>query len=241
MDTCRFRVANRDGSDQRVLVDMRSDAFDPEWAPDGRRLVFTSLDRGNWDVYVIDEDSRRIRQVTSHGADGSVSVVLARRAVDIFSSNRTGRYEVYRLPAEAHRDDDAVQVTRGGGLAGVESFDGRYLVYELNQNGNPAMASDTPLWRVALDGSDEPTQVLDAWGPRADKGWRLTENGIYFLINRPNFIVRYLDFKNGQASDVYRGIGGALYPSVSPDERTVLVAKEPLRTSELWLVENFRR
>ena len=188
MDTCRFRVANRDGSDQRVLVDMRSDAFDPEWAPDGRRLVFASLDRGNWDVYVIDEDSRRIRQVTSHGADGSVSVVLARRAVDIFSSNRTGRYEVYRLPAEAHRDDDAVQVTRGGGLAGVESFDGRYLVYELNQNGNPAMASDTPLLesRSGWPAMNRP-RCSTRGGPATDKGWRLTRKRDLLSHQSPQF------------------------------------------------------
>jgi Tol biopolymer transport system component len=233
-------MANRDGSDQRVLVDMKS-AFDPEWDPDGRYLLFTSLDHGKWDVFMIDVEGGHIRRITANGADDQYPSFSHDGRWIYFSSNRSGAYEVYKLSVDAQSDDDAIKVTRGGGLAGVESFDGRYLFYELNQNGNPAIASSTPLWRVALDGSDEPRQVLDAWGPRADKGWRLTPNGIYFLVSRPDFIVRYLDLASSEITDVFHGSGGALYPSVSPDEQTLLVAKEPFRASELWLLENFRR
>ena len=59
-----------------------------------------------------------------------------------FASPRTGREEVWRVPASGGA---AVQVTRDGGYTAFESEDGK-LYYNKSDN-------ETKLWRCNLDGS----------------------------------------------------------------------------------------
>ena len=94
-----------------------------------------------------------------------------------FASNRTGRSEVWRVPADGR---SAVQVTKQGGFAAFESPDGRFVYYAkgLNVSG---------LWRVASAAGEE-VPVLEF--PKAAilgllGRWR--RRGIYFVntVTRP--------------------------------------------------------
>jgi Tol biopolymer transport system component len=52
--------------------------------------------------------------------------LVGRRTVDYFDSDRTGEPQVWKIPEAG---GDAIQVTRDGGLAPVESPDRRFIYY----------------------------------------------------------------------------------------------------------------
>ena len=61
----QFQVATISLRDRVVKV-LTSDGKneDPSWAPDGRHLVFTSNRTGTQELFVVDVESGRIRQLT---------------------------------------------------------------------------------------------------------------------------------------------------------------------------------
>ncbi|MEA2368457.1 MAG: TolB protein [Thermoleophilaceae bacterium] len=58
-------VANPDGSDERLVAES-TDARNPAWSPDGRRIAFTARPDGNpFHIYVVNVKNGKIRQITS--------------------------------------------------------------------------------------------------------------------------------------------------------------------------------
>ena len=200
------------------------------WSPDGRLIVFDSLEReGGSKVYVVDASGGRPRRVSSATAD-ELNPSWSRDGKRIyFFSNRTGRNEIWRI---ALGGGAAERVTENGGFVAFESTDGRTLFY------NKSIAS--PLFARSLDGGSE-RQVLDhvAWSAFA-----VFEDGIYYL-GRPGadgkFPLQFHEFSTG-SSRLITTIEGPLqqFLSVSPDRRTFLFTRHSGAGSDLMLLENFR-
>lgn len=58
-----YSVSPRDrGSPRQYTSEGRNE--DPSWAPDSRHLVFTSNRSGNWQLWVLDTETSRVRQLT---------------------------------------------------------------------------------------------------------------------------------------------------------------------------------
>jgi len=58
-----------DGSDQRRLTRSPAKDLDPDWSPDGSRLVFQSNRRDrNWDLYTILADGSGLERLTGSPA-----------------------------------------------------------------------------------------------------------------------------------------------------------------------------
>ena len=70
MTTSAIYLINLDGSG---LIKITSDAranFYPTWSPDRSQLAFSSNRDGDWDIYVMNADGSRVRQlVDSPGLD----------------------------------------------------------------------------------------------------------------------------------------------------------------------------
>ena len=131
----------------------------------------------------------------------------------------------------------AIQVTRGGGIIGEESWDGRYLYY--------AKPPDTGIWRLPIGGGEE-TEVIRGPIPGA-ADWALVRAGIYYDTvrrqgPRNEFTIQFFDFASRRTIQVFRQSGPSRYGSlaVSQDERWMLYGETPASQSELMLVENFR-
>ena len=64
-------VMNADGSDQRQVTRLGGANFAPYYAPDGRRILFSSNYRNprsrNFDLYLVNEDGTGLEQVTTNG------------------------------------------------------------------------------------------------------------------------------------------------------------------------------
>ena len=122
-------VANKDGSGRRAVTKgVHRPEGSPRWSPDGQRLAYDGLgDDGKRHVFTIDEAGGQIRvlsfergfnsQVPSWSRDGSGCH---------FESDRTGRSEVWRAPADGGA---AQQITTTGGGGPFESWDGRTLYF----------------------------------------------------------------------------------------------------------------
>ena len=94
----------------------------PRWSPDGRRIAFD----GQWGIHVIDVDGGPSRRVASDIPDGVVPSWSRDGQWIYFASARTGRSEVWKVPAAGGQ---AVRITRRGGFAAFESPDGKSLYY----------------------------------------------------------------------------------------------------------------
>ena len=205
----------------------------PRWSPDGRRIAFDGFSGSG--IHVIDVDGGPSRRVASEHSDGVVPSWSRDGQWIYFASPRTGRSEVWKVPAAGGQ---AVQITKRGGFAAFESQDGKSLYYAKGMNIGG-------LWSVAVKGGEE-APVLDFpkasfWGY-----WALVKTGIYFVNTeaRPQPALQFLSFAGRRVVQVatldrkpvpfVSGIG------VSPDGRWILYTQEDQRSSDIILVENFR-
>jgi Tol biopolymer transport system component len=205
----------------------------PRWAPDSRHVAFDSRPGEHSDIYVTLEGGPP-RRITSEGSDDVVPSWSTDGQWIYFSSNRTGRWEIWKTGAEG---GSAVQVTRHGGFGAFESRDGQFVYYAKGQNVGG-------LWSVRANGGDE-TLVMELpkagyWGY-----WALSDEGVYVVDTStlPHGIL-YLDLKTRRITriaDLATPAVAQYAPglAVSADGRKILYAQEDHLNSDLVLVENF--
>jgi Tol biopolymer transport system component len=206
----------------------------PRWSPDGRSIAFDSQAAdANWDVWTIGVDGSGLRRVTRDSADK----ILASWSRDgrwiYFSSNRTGRYEIWRVAAAGGAEE---QVTHEGGWMPFESLDGRTLYYKRAGNDGPLLARPTA-------GGEERTIIA------CIAGYAVGPEGVFHLDcrtptteDRSQRTLRHWDARTGQdrqlatldtRDDVVLGL------SASPDGRSILYT-HVTASEDLMMIENFR-
>jgi Tol biopolymer transport system component len=214
-----------------VQLTSSGSAGTPRWSPDGRRIAFDA--QGG--IHVIDVDGGRSRRVASEHFDGVVPSWSRDGQSIYFASPRTGRSEVWKVPAAGGQ---AVQITKRGGFAAFESQDGKSLYYAKGMN-------ITGLWSVAVNGGEE-APVLEFpkasfWGY-----WALVETGIYFVNPDvgPQPALQFLNFAERRVVHIAtldrKPVPFLPGIAVSPDGRRILYTQEDHRSSDIMLVENFR-
>jgi Tol biopolymer transport system component len=208
--------------------------FRARWSSDGRRLAFHWADEVSNDVYLVEADGGRPRRLTHEPSDDYPASWSRDGNWIYFGSDRSGRKQIWKVPADG---GEAVQVTRGGGFYGEESWDGRYLYF--------FRFVDAPVWRVPVGGGEETV----VWGEGTWNDFALSRNGIYLGSRRPGaagrsetYTIRYFDLESGEVTEVFREEGPFhhLWLAVSPDEEWMLFSRNPYERSELMLVENYR-
>jgi len=205
----------------------------PRWSPDGQQIAFDSFD-SDVDIFVIDSQGGSPRRLTSEPSY-DVTPSWSRDGHWVyFASNRTGRNEVWKMPATG--GSSAVQVTHQGGFAAFESPDGSFLYY--------AKGLEVPgLWRIPTNGGEE-TEVISSleagyWGY-----WAVVENGIYYLDTAAKPGINFFDLTTQRTTRVFdlenapARYGPGL--AISPDKKTILYTQLDVLNSDIILVENFR-
>ena len=144
--------------------------------------------------------------------------------------NRTGRLEVWKVSAGG---GEAIQVTRNGGGAALESPDGKSIYYTKEM-----VSAD--LWKMPVSGGEE-SQVFPSV---ARDAFCLVKEGIYFIPGPGadrKFSIQFLSFATGKVKTVApMSAPPAEGLSVSPDGRSLLFSQFDEVGSDLMLVENFR-
>ncbi len=147
-----------------------------------------------------------------------------------FGSNRSGRFEVWKMPSEGGESN---QVTSDGGMAALESPDGRTLYYTKNDGADG-------IWKMPVEGGPEVQVVKAVWR----YNFAVTTKGIYYTPPRSangSSSVEFLDFKTGATTQIARIEKPVdLGLTVSPDEREVLFSQIDVSGTNLMTIENFR-
>jgi dipeptidyl aminopeptidase/acylaminoacyl peptidase len=198
----------------------------------------------NVDVYAISALGGPPRRLTTSPAIDATSSWSRDGRWIYFASNRSGGWQVWKVPSRGEEAGNARQVTHGGGFAALESTDGRHLYFTRQYSGT--LDQKTSLWRIPVDGGDEEV-VVGAYRSSAGS-WDLTAEGIYFVDQEPSssgtsWVVRLQAFGRRPATEVARlrhpPVLGGPAVSVSPDGRWMLSTQSE-GESDLMLVESFR-
>ncbi|HKF54065.1 MAG TPA: hypothetical protein VKJ45_01425, partial [Blastocatellia bacterium] len=208
------------------------DVTTPRWSPDSSRIAFDSNAEGEYDIWTIGADGGRPQRMTTHPAnDGNPSWSHDGRWI-YFDSARTGQQQVWKMPADG---GDAIQVTRDGGFAPLESPDGKFVYYLKG-------LLNTDVWRMSSDGI-QVARVLEGLSDYLNLA--VVESGLVF-VPRNTSSVQFLNSATGKI----RLLGKVDRPltllapygglAVSPDGRSILYTQYEQGGSELMLMENFR-
>ena len=225
-------VADSDGSHAVQVTSMGSGhTANPRWSLDGRTIVFNSWHPRS-DLYLLDVGSGSVKQLSADPAD-EVEPSWSRDGKWIYcASNRTGRLEVYRLPAGG---GPLTGLTHNGGGHAEESADQKWVYYAKDTN------FPTAIWRVPVDGGEE-ERVLS--GLTYTTNFAVIETGIYLLSpkqGRNGTTLEFYDFASGKRKtvttfDKRHSVGIAL----SPDQRYLLYSIVDRESTNLMLVDGFR-
>ncbi|HEY0761635.1 MAG TPA: protein kinase [Pyrinomonadaceae bacterium] len=121
------------------------------WVPDGR-IVYTSNESGNADIWITDPDGKNRQQLTANRGTNVSPVVTADGRYIVFVNWQDGRKNVWRMNVDG---SNPTQLTTGlsEGFPAL-SPDSRWVVYTSLDGTKPT------LWRVSIDGG-KPIQVTD--------------------------------------------------------------------------------
>ena len=227
-------ICDSSGSNpQQITSSGGRNAGSPRWSPDGRQIAFDSVVKGDSDIYIIDAEGGNPRRLTNEISDEDVPSWSHDGQWTYFASNRTGRWQVWKMPAGGGA---AVQVTSRGGALAFESPDGKFIYYS---------KFDGPgIWRVSVEGGQE-AAVVDSFNAGLGN-WAVVVDGIYFikLDSKAGAAIEFYNFETGQVNEV-AALGKVeiwtLGLAVSPDRKWLLYTRvDPGNTGNITIVENFR-
>lgn len=190
---------NADGSNPIKLTSFEGHAGTPRWSPDGKWIAFDNRPLTTSEIFVIDAEGRNLRPVTTGNYENLVPSWSRDGKSIYFASNRTGVLQIWRHELASGRE---TQVTRRGGFAGFESYDGKTLYF--------SKFDGAGVWSVPVTGGDElrltNSPHLGYWGHFA-----VVEDGIYlvdadakrgpsilYYSFRTRHLISVLTFKKGQ-------------------------------------------
>jgi Tol biopolymer transport system component/predicted Ser/Thr protein kinase len=212
----------------------------PSWSPDGQWVAFDAgPESGQMDIWTIRTDGSGLRQVTRDPSSEIVPSWSRDGRFIYYASNRTGRFEVWRVAAEGRSAEGGVQeqVTSEGGIVPVESVDGQTLYYQAAERG-ALLARPTSGGRPRTVLPCVPTMF----------SWAVGARGIVHVECGPpagplgvrQQTLRYLDLASGkdEALATVEGdwIGGL---SIAPDGKSLLYGRR-LASASLMMIDNFR-
>ncbi len=115
-------VADSDGYNPQVVARSRESLLSPSWSPDGRKIAYVSFESGNSAIYVQD--------ITT----GSRQLISARAKGINFTSDRSGRPQLYQMPASGGSAERITFQGQFNANASV-SYDGKQIAM-VQGNGN---------------------------------------------------------------------------------------------------------
>jgi Tol biopolymer transport system component/DNA-binding winged helix-turn-helix (wHTH) protein len=224
--------AKTDGSDPIQLTSLNASAGSPYWSHDGRRIVFDARVESFAHIYVMNAEGGEAHPLTS----GNYNDIVPSWSVDdrwiFFGSNRSGTWQVWKVPADGSGAPQ--QVTTEGGMVAVESEDGNWLYL--------THYAEAGLWKCPANGGPQ-RRIFD--GPPAGNlnYWTVGNDALYSLAQRgTQYTVERIDPATGRSQTVYT-LKHSPTPfaglSLTPDGKRLIFAELNQASSGLTLVDHF--
>jgi Tol biopolymer transport system component/predicted Ser/Thr protein kinase len=199
----------------------------PRWSPDGKYIAFDSRPEGHSDIHIVSAEGGTPRRLTTETSDDFVPSWSRDGRWVYFTSNRSGTFQIWKMPIQG---GSAVQVTKEGGYAAFESFDGKWVYYAKG-------AQDGGIWKTPVAGGKE-SLVIDVviyWGQLA-----LAAEGVYYnQSDSTGHYIKSLNYETGKITTVARLPHWPNYLTVSLDGRWLVYSIRQFE-GDIMLVENFR-
>jgi Tol biopolymer transport system component len=224
-------VCDADGGHPQQLTFMNvTMTAGARWSPDGQRLVFLSSKEGQQEVYLMGADGGKITRLTNNPAHDSAASWSRDGKWIYFTSNRSGRFEVWKMPPDPQ--GTAVQVTRNGGFAAIESTDGATLYFS---RGFARGSAHEILQMPAAGGQEVPLGIqINSWGD-----FEVTDRGIYYVPPRDSKVMFYSFATKSATTLTALEKRPAFGLTAAQDNSSVLYTQFDSESSELVMIENF--
>jgi serine/threonine protein kinase len=203
------------------------------WSPDGKLIAFDARPSGNTDVYVVPASGGPIRRLTSDPGEDARPAWAADGQTIYFSSNRTGRNEIWRMKPDG---SGPIQITSTGAGTVEAGPDGGWIYYQ-------GLTPPLSVHRARPDGREASVVVegdvrIGMFRPSARHLWFVKNP----LPGQTSVVLRARSHTDGTVRDVvpmdFVPISVGL--SVTPDERYAALTRNDRNGSDLLLVNDFR-
>ena len=230
--TMEIWTSDRNGSNPVQLTAVGG-AGTPRWSPDSESIVFDVSGKGAAKIYKIKLGSSEPQLLTPDDFENRCPSWSRDGKWVYFASTRTQNgYQVWKVPAEGGR---AIQITKQGGHAALESTDGKTLYYAKTAYANPE------IWQVPVDGGTEKL-VSANLRPFTWASWGVTDQGIVFAgpSGTRGPVLRLFDATTHRVTNLGELNTVPFWLGVSRDGKTAVFDQPGWQQSQIMLVENFR-
>ena len=193
-----------------------------------QRVVFSSQNSGNHEIWIVDEDSSNLRQLTNDDGEDRHPIVSNDQSSIFFTSNRSGRLEIWRMNIDG---SEQFRITNeNGGFPLRVTQDNKWLYYH--------HAIHRTLYRVPVNGGDvEPVLNTPAENFAIDPG--ATKAGYYGAGSNELIVSSFGDEKGSRSFRFGNGAAAIVDVAWDVDDNSFhVVSNEPKqKTYTLWEIK----
>jgi len=224
-------VCDADGRNLVRITDQNAPCLSPNWSPDARKLVYTSMHNGYPDVYLIDLGSYR-RDVISRfpGLNSGAAIAQDGRRVALTLS-KDGNPDIYVIHWPDGRLTRVTNTPRAVEASPAWSPDGSQLVFVSDRGDKPnlyiASADGGDARQITFQGSEN---VAPDWGADGRIVFSSRLGGRYRLCiyDAAKGVIESLPDDGANYED----------PSWAPDRRHIVATRSVAFRSQVWILDS---
>ena len=239
----RLWLVDAHGRNRKQLTSDSSEAImhvRPRWSPDGRRIVFQSIESTKFDIRIVDLQTQKLLWVTNDLFQDIQPVWSPSGRHVYFASYRSGGLNLWRIAVSSGGKPRGApqQLTTGAGqdVEPALSPDGARLAFTIRKQ-------NADLWTLPVDpGSGRPTgapeEAIATQREDSRGSWSPDGRFIAFNSDRSGEMNVWIhDRKDRSDRPLTRGPGGDYQATWSPDSRTLAFFSSRSGMPNIWSVD----